>query len=556
MAIRAQADNSAVSVNGETTVVSSEIVPPTNVLALYVSPTSWGSNSFDYYHVRQIIVLPRALSNVELQNSSLITNQLEINTHLVDTDNPHNVTKAQVGLGDVDNTADVDKPVSTAQLAKIYAAVTQGTMAAPLIEGEQRAAAFDFERWAVMFRDITNPALNFVGRPDDIITMTRASDATYFDENGVMQVAGPNTMRRSRVPETGRMGFLSEWSSTNLWANTVPTGGTVGVIGSGGSLPAGWSNANKAGLTVEILAIEPGGIEDGVPGIAVRISGTGNGTVFRLSMSSPSYVTQDLWYTTSGYVRAVAGSLVGMSNIHINCVNGGPSVAFPNPFAATRMADARSSYSSPMSSSNPGGGRFPELRFTAASGEVIDITFLVGAAQFEQREFLSSYIPTTTVAATRSADNARINLSALPWSSEHFCIIADFDSRTFHSADGHYRSPFGLVDGGGTNGLVQQRLNSTSNRFGITSSNAALTNGVLGRNRVAAAFSSDGNARISANGGTVASRELALDPSILTRFNIGHHRNGQGTLAGHLHSLVVLPRNPTDLEMQGWSTLP
>jgi hypothetical protein len=36
-------------------------------------------------------------------------------THENDTDNPHGVTKAQVGLSEVDNTADIDKPVSTAQ---------------------------------------------------------------------------------------------------------------------------------------------------------------------------------------------------------------------------------------------------------------------------------------------------------------------------------------------------------------------------------------------------------------------------------------------------------
>ena len=34
--------------------------------------------------------------------------------HILDTNNPHNVTKAQVGLGNVDNTSDLDKPVSTA----------------------------------------------------------------------------------------------------------------------------------------------------------------------------------------------------------------------------------------------------------------------------------------------------------------------------------------------------------------------------------------------------------------------------------------------------------
>ena len=35
-------------------------------------------------------------------------------THIVRVDNPHGVTKAQVGLGSVDNTSDIDKPISTA----------------------------------------------------------------------------------------------------------------------------------------------------------------------------------------------------------------------------------------------------------------------------------------------------------------------------------------------------------------------------------------------------------------------------------------------------------
>ena len=38
-----------------------------------------------------------------------------INAHKDNIDNPHGVTKAQVGLGRVDNTTDLDKPVSTAQ---------------------------------------------------------------------------------------------------------------------------------------------------------------------------------------------------------------------------------------------------------------------------------------------------------------------------------------------------------------------------------------------------------------------------------------------------------
>ena len=44
-----------------------------------------------------------------------------MDAHIARTDNPHNVTKDQVGLGKVDNTADADKPVSTAQRQAITA---------------------------------------------------------------------------------------------------------------------------------------------------------------------------------------------------------------------------------------------------------------------------------------------------------------------------------------------------------------------------------------------------------------------------------------------------
>lgn len=45
--------------------------------------------------------------------------QDDVTTHKQDTDNPHGVTKAQVGLGSADDTSDLDKPVSTAQAAAI-----------------------------------------------------------------------------------------------------------------------------------------------------------------------------------------------------------------------------------------------------------------------------------------------------------------------------------------------------------------------------------------------------------------------------------------------------
>lgn len=52
-------------------------------------------------------------------NTELAAVEGDISAHKKDTDNPHNVTAAQVGLGNVDNTSDMDKPVSTAQGAAI-----------------------------------------------------------------------------------------------------------------------------------------------------------------------------------------------------------------------------------------------------------------------------------------------------------------------------------------------------------------------------------------------------------------------------------------------------
>lgn len=44
--------------------------------------------------------------------------QTAINNHIKDTSNPHNVTKTQVGLSNVDNTADINKEVKTATQLK------------------------------------------------------------------------------------------------------------------------------------------------------------------------------------------------------------------------------------------------------------------------------------------------------------------------------------------------------------------------------------------------------------------------------------------------------
>ena len=52
-------------------------------------------------------------------NESITSVQNSLDTHKSDTNNPHEVTKTQIGLGNVNNTSDLDKPVSTATQTKL-----------------------------------------------------------------------------------------------------------------------------------------------------------------------------------------------------------------------------------------------------------------------------------------------------------------------------------------------------------------------------------------------------------------------------------------------------
>lgn len=62
-----------------------------------------------------LAALGKLQNQITANTTNIATNTSSISTHVADTNNPHLVTKSQVGLGSVDNTSDVNKPVSSAQ---------------------------------------------------------------------------------------------------------------------------------------------------------------------------------------------------------------------------------------------------------------------------------------------------------------------------------------------------------------------------------------------------------------------------------------------------------
>lgn len=72
--------------------------------------------------------LKEAMTSLNSAVEELDTNKAnssDLSSHVNNFENPHNVTKAQVGLENVDNTADIDKPISNPQSSYIQEQLTQ-----------------------------------------------------------------------------------------------------------------------------------------------------------------------------------------------------------------------------------------------------------------------------------------------------------------------------------------------------------------------------------------------------------------------------------------------
>lgn len=108
-----------------------------------------------------------------------------VSAHAARNDNPHNVTKAQVGLGNVDNTSDAGKPISTATRTALDAIpkhgayqnlrsiLRRGRSASWLLAADSTSNASD--EWAYRFMQAVaaqNPALNVVSQEWSIATQS------------------------------------------------------------------------------------------------------------------------------------------------------------------------------------------------------------------------------------------------------------------------------------------------------------------------------------------------------------------------------------------------
>ena len=88
----------------------------------------------------------------------------KVNAHISDFNNPHKVTAEQVGLGNVDNTSDINKPVSTAQQEALDAVKTE-------LEEKINNSGSDLQGNIDKIDERVTNIENSVGAPDGIATL-------------------------------------------------------------------------------------------------------------------------------------------------------------------------------------------------------------------------------------------------------------------------------------------------------------------------------------------------------------------------------------------------
>lgn len=117
------------------------------------------------------------------QDASTAATDLELSAHTGDTGNPHSVTAAQVGLGNVDNTSDADKPISTAQAATnvaLQADINTRQPAATAATDAELSAGLDLK----VAVDASNISTNYAV-PTNSISINGWSDPEYNNTNYV-----------------------------------------------------------------------------------------------------------------------------------------------------------------------------------------------------------------------------------------------------------------------------------------------------------------------------------------------------------------------------------
>jgi len=392
------------------------------------------------------------------------------------------------------------------------------------------------------------------------ITFTRASNATFFDANGTLQTAANDTPRFDHDPATGASrGLLIEEARTNSFERSAEFDNAY------------WSK-NAATITANDAA-SPSGLSE-----ADRlVETTANSGHF---VSRSVSVTSGVTYTHSVFAKA------GTQNWLLLTMGAGEFGTAPRAWFDLSTGVAGSTANSPTATSiqSVGNGWYrcsitkaatstasAPLYISITTGDTIFAAYegntannlLIWGAQLEAGAFATSYIPTTTAAATRSADSAVVTpISSFYNQAEGtlfaecidfgnnantFMSIMEFNDSTFNN-----RILFGVREGAGRHARMDVVRSGGIDR----SCGYSGATGVIAENTVAKMSGgyAPANYAVSANGlAVVTMTDSAAMPTGMTHLTIGRNRSEQYQNA-HIRKIAYYPRRLSNTLLQQLTT--
>ncbi len=157
-------------------------------------------------HVQRLGAAEIGLSTAQQSIAALRTGmtavQTSLQSHLTNVGNPHNVTKGQVGLGNVDDTSDLDKPISRAAQAALDAKADASALAQYQRAFASRTVRLTAAGWQGLRQTVQAPGLT----PDAAVVLVSYAPDSYEDYvasgvRAVAQGAGTITFACDSVPE-------------------------------------------------------------------------------------------------------------------------------------------------------------------------------------------------------------------------------------------------------------------------------------------------------------------------------------------------------------------
>ena len=237
-----------------------------------------------------------------------------LDEHIADKNNPHNVTKEQVGLGNVDNTADIDKPVSNAVRSAIITATND--MATKAYVNSK-----DGDLSALLTTDKTNlvKAINEVvsvkANKDDVassisnLTNNKADKATtltgygitdaYTKSEIIINFNGLNSVAEMLAivnPVNGQRVYVKSYhAGLNKGGGDFIYDSTKSAINNGGTVINGWVRQLDGFVTPSMFGAKGDGVSDELASFNKCTAFVKSSKVRKILILDGNYKFSDTW---------------------------------------------------------------------------------------------------------------------------------------------------------------------------------------------------------------------------------------------------------------------